>query len=120
MFVPYSMLGTGWVAKLTLKDRTVTVLLTNHHVLGNLEIARSADTEYQFAYLYPDSERNPAVIYGNELIPDNKDGFHTCHISDEVSCTSRHVTKDDRISRSVYMQSVCVNLTHGYNSLYIT
>lgn len=105
MFVPYSMLGTGWVAKLTLKDRTVTVLLTNHHVLGNLEIARSADTEYQFAYLYPDSERNPAVIYGNELIPDNKDGFHTCHAIDEVSCTSRHVTKDELANQFIYRVS---------------
>lgn len=63
----------------------MTVLLTNNHMLWNLEIARSADTEYQFAYLDLDSERNPAVIYGNELIPDNRDGFYTCHQKDEVS-----------------------------------
>jgi len=83
--VVYSTLGTGWVASLTLEGRGMTVLLTNNHVLGNLEIARSPDTEYQFAYLYKDSEKNPAVIYGNELIPDNPRGFHTCRQQDEVS-----------------------------------
>ena len=79
------MLGTGWVASLTLEGRSVTVLLTNNHVLGNLEVARSADTEYQFAYLYKESEKNPAVIYGDKLIPDNPRGFHTCRQQDEVS-----------------------------------
>jgi len=79
------MWGTGWVASLTLKGRKVTVLLTNNHVLGKLEYACSEDTEYQFAYLYKDNEMmNPAVIYGDKLIPNNATGFHTCHQQDGV------------------------------------
>jgi len=62
------------------------VLLTNNHVFGKLEDACSEDTEYQFAYLYKDNEMmNPAVIYGNKLIPNNPTGFHTCHQKVEVS-----------------------------------
>ena len=83
--VVYRMLGTGWVAKVTLEGRSVTVLLTNNHVLGNLEIARSPDTEYQFAYVYSNSEKNPVVIYGDKLVPDNPKGFRTCHQQDQVS-----------------------------------
>ena len=83
--VLYRMMGTGWVASLTLEGRKVTVLLTNNHVLGKLETACSADTEYQFAYLYKNSEMNPAVIYGDKLIPNNPKDFYTCGQQDRVS-----------------------------------
>jgi len=64
---------TGWVAILTLKGRRVTVLLTT---LGKLVIACSVDTEYQFAYLYKDSEMNPAVTHGDKQIPNNPIRIH--------------------------------------------
>ena len=85
VIIAYRTLGTGWVASLTLEGRKVTVLLTNNHVLGNLAIACSADTEYQFAYFYKDSEKNPAVIYGDKLIPNNPSIFHTCQQQNRVS-----------------------------------
>ena len=79
------MLGTGWVASLTLEGRRVTVLLTSNVMLDSLEIARSANTEYQFAYLYKESEKNPPVIYGDKFIPDYPRGFHTMHSRHNVS-----------------------------------
>ena len=61
----------------------VTVLVTNHHVIHNLNEALEAT--YQFSYMRSDSISTPDPISGKDLIPHNGQGFYTCMESDRVS-----------------------------------
>ena len=78
-------LGTGFIANLTMPNSPspVTVLVTNHHVIHNLDEA--LESTYQFSYLRSDSANTPDPILGEELIPRNKQGFYTCIESERVS-----------------------------------
>ena len=61
----------------------VTVLVTNHHVIHNLDEA--LDSTYEFSFLQQDSDSTPDMIHGQELIPQNSQGFFTCMESVRVS-----------------------------------
>ena len=64
----------------------VTVLVTNHHVIHNLNEAM--DATYQFSYIRSDSVDTPDPIKGVDLIPANPEGFSTCMEIDRVSVSS--------------------------------
>ena len=71
------MSGSGFIASLTMPSTSnpVTVLLTNHHVIHNLDTARKAT--YQFSYLELDGTDTPNAILGEHLIPKNSQKFYT-------------------------------------------
>ena len=79
------MLGTGFIANFTMTktSKPITVLLTNHHVIHNLNEALEAT--YQFSYLRSNSDDTPHPIRGVDLIPRNNHGFYTCKECDGVS-----------------------------------
>ena len=70
------MIGTGFIGNLTMPDLSspVTVLVTNHHVIQNLNEAVAAT--YKFSYLRDDNLSH--VIKGKELISQNPHRFYTC------------------------------------------
>ena len=76
-------LGTGFIASLTMPAGLITVLVTNHHVIHNLNEA--LDATYQFSYIRSDSVDTPDPISGTDLIPANDEGFSTCMEIDKVS-----------------------------------
>ena len=76
-------LGSGFIASLTMPNGLVTVLVTNHHVIHNLNEAM--DATYQFSYIRSDSVDTPDPIKGADLIPANPEGFSTCMETDRVS-----------------------------------
>lgn len=61
----------------------VTVLVTNHHVIHNLNEA--LDATYHFSYIRSDSVDTPDPIDGKDLIPANPEGLTTCMETDRVS-----------------------------------
>ena len=71
------MYGTGFIAKFTMPNSStpVTVLVTNHHVIHNLNEALEAT--YQFSYMRSDSTDTPPPIEGKKLILENHHGFYT-------------------------------------------
>ena len=64
-------------------SKPVTVLVTNHHLIHNLDEALEAT--YQFSYLQLNSDDTPRPIRGVDLIPRNNHGFYTCKECDKVS-----------------------------------
>ena len=78
-------MGSGFIASLTMPNSPgpVTVLVTNHHVIHNLNEA--LDATYQFSYIRSDSVDTPDPISGRDLIPANQGGFFTCMEIDRVS-----------------------------------
>lgn len=70
------MLGTGFIGNLTMPNSSspITVLVTNHHVIQNLNEALAAT--YKFSYLSDDNMSH--VIKGKELISQNPRRFYTC------------------------------------------
>ena len=76
------MFGTGFIANLTMpKSSTpVTVLVTNHHVIHNLDEALEAT--YQFSYLRSNNTDTPDPIQGKYLVSQNRHGFYTCEDTD--------------------------------------
>jgi len=83
--------GSGFIAKLTMPNSSnpVTVLVTNHHVIHDLSAAR--ESTYQFSYLRKDSDTTPDPINGQDLIPQNVQGFYTCEEQARVSETSKYM-----------------------------
>ena len=78
-------IGTGFIANFTMPNSSspVTVLVTNHHVIHNLSEALEAT--YQFSYLRSDSDDNPPLIRGKDLIPQDTQRFYTCKEQEGVS-----------------------------------
>ena len=81
-------LGSGFIGSLTMPNSKglVTVLVTNHHVIHNLNEAM--DATYQFSYIRSDSVDTPDPLKGVDLIPANPEGFSTCMEIDRVSVSS--------------------------------
>ena len=76
------MYGTGFIANFTMPNSStpVTVLVTNHHVIHNLNEALKAT--YQFSYLRINVDDTPPPIKGKYLISQNHREFYTCKDQD--------------------------------------
>ena len=82
-----TVIGTGFIANFTMPDSStpVTVLVTNHHMIHNLNEA--LESTFQFSYMRSHSDDTPRAIFGRELIPQNIQRFHTCKEYEGVSIT---------------------------------
>ena len=78
-------IGTGFIANFTMPNSStpVTVLVTNHHVIHNLNEA--LESTYQFSYLRSDDDDTPRPIKGRDLISQDNQTFHTCKELEGVS-----------------------------------
>ena len=85
------MFATGFIANLTIpKSSTpVTVLVTNHHVIHNLNEALKAT--YQFSYMRSDSDNTPPPVKGKSLILQEHHGFYACKDLDVGSYSCHNI-----------------------------